>query len=171
MLLFLMLSMLFAQQGQDLSTLNTIFSFVFSICIGIFLGFILRRMIKIGAAIMGAIGGVFLAFAVHQLLFFFVSGRASTIILWTLSFIGAVGMAYLSTKQYKNILIFSTSFLGSYCVIRGISLFIPGSFPAESTILQKIADGTIDTTFYIYLSGFIILAGLGMVYQKKKTLS
>ena len=65
MLLFLMVSMLFAQQGQDLSTLNTIFSFLFSITIGVFLGFILKRMIKIGAAIMGAIGGVFLAFAVH----------------------------------------------------------------------------------------------------------
>jgi hypothetical protein len=75
-------------------------------------------------------------------------------------------MAYLSTKQFKNILIFSTSFLGSYFVIRGISNFIPNSFPAESTILQKIADGSISTSFYIYLSGFIILAGLGMVYQK-----
>jgi hypothetical protein len=31
-------------------------------------------MIKIGAAIMGAIGGVFMAFAVHQLLFFWVKG-------------------------------------------------------------------------------------------------
>lgn len=147
-----------------MSTLNTIFSFVFSVCIGVFLGFILKRMIKIGAAIMGAIGGVFLAFAVHQLLFFWVSGQASEIILWTLSVCGALGMAYLSTKQLKNILIFSTAFLGSYCVIRGISMFIPGSFPAESTILQKIADGSIDTTFYIYLAGFIVLAGLGMVY-------
>ena len=117
---------------------------------------------------MGAIGGVFLAFAVHQLLFFWVSGQASTVILWTLSVIGALGMAYLSTKQFKNILIFSTAFLGSYCVIRGISQFIPESFPAESTILQKIADGTIETSFYLYLSGFIILAGLGMVYQKNK---
>jgi len=34
-------------------------------------------MIKIGAAIMGAVGGVFLALAVHQLLFFWVSGKAS----------------------------------------------------------------------------------------------
>lgn len=77
-------------------------------------------------------------------------------------------MAYLSTKQLKNILIFSTAFLGSYCIIRGISMFIPDSFPAESTILQKIADGSIETSFYVYLSGFIILAGLGMVYQKNK---
>lgn len=82
--------------------------------------------------------------------------------------IGALGMAYLSTKQLKNILIFSTAFLGSYCVIRGISMFIPNSFPAESTILQKIADGSIETSFYVYMSGFIVLAGLGMVYQKNK---
>lgn len=117
---------------------------------------------------MGAIGGVFMAFAVHQLLFFWVKGQASQVILWTLSVIGALGMAYLSTKQLKNILIFSTAFLGSYFVIRGISMFIPNSFPAESTILQKIADGSIETSFYVYMSGFIVLAGLGMVYQKNK---
>jgi len=138
MLLFLMLSMLgsFTQKGEELTFLSTFASFVFSVMVGVFLGFILNRMIKIGAAIMGAIGGVFLAFTVHQLLFFWLSGRASQIILWILSVGGAVGMAYLSKKHYDIILIFSTSLLGAYSVIRGISLFIPGSFPNETEILS-----------------------------------
>lgn len=73
-------------------------------------------------------------------------------------------MAYLSKKHYDVILIFSTSLLGAYSIIRGLSLFIPGSFPNETDILSQIADGSIETSFYLYISGFIVISALGMVY-------
>jgi hypothetical protein len=57
-----------------LTFLGTLFSFAFSFAMAAFLGYILYRMLDIGAAIMGAIGGVFLALAINQVLFFWVEG-------------------------------------------------------------------------------------------------
>jgi hypothetical protein len=53
--------MLASKNGKELDFLSTLFSYVVSLCMGVFVGYILKRMLKIGAAIMGAIGGVFLA--------------------------------------------------------------------------------------------------------------
>jgi hypothetical protein len=67
MLLFSMLTMLssLGDKEAELSFLSSLFSFLFSLCMGLFLGFILQRMLDIGAAIMGGIGGFFLAFLIN----------------------------------------------------------------------------------------------------------
>ena len=43
---------------------------------------------------MGAIGGVFLALTVNQVLFFWVSGQASEILFWTMAFLMGGYLAY-----------------------------------------------------------------------------
>lgn len=65
MLLFQFLNMLSSKSGAELSFLGSVFSYVFSIAMSGFLGYILFRMLRIGAAILGAIGGVFLAFPIN----------------------------------------------------------------------------------------------------------
>ena len=110
-----------------------------------------------------------MAFTVHGILFFWLSNKqANQIILWLMSLVGALGMAYLSKKQFENIVIFGTALLGSYCVIRGVSFLIPGTFPAESTLVDKISSGDINPSFYGYLAGFIALSIGGIFYQKKQ---
>ena len=168
MLLFQFLSMLSSKQGSELSFLGSLFSYAFSLAMAIFLGYILYRMLDIGAAIMGAIGGVFLALTVNQVLFFWVDGQASEIIFWTLALLLGVYLAYLSKVQYHNIVILGTAVLGAYSTVRGLSLFFPGTFPVETEIFKQIAEDTIDPLFYSYVAGFIVTSIVGALYQKRQ---
>ncbi len=146
MLLFLMLSMLtsFSQKGTDLSIIGSILSFVFSLCMGVFLGFILRKMEKIAAIILAAICGVFLAFFLYNLLFFWLNNKSvGQGILALMSLVAALKMAQLTNNYFEKILMGGTAVLGAYCVIRGVSFLIPGTFPGESTIVDKIINGDI----------------------------
>lgn len=55
--------------------------------------------------------------------------------------------------------------------IRGISLFIPGSYPNEFDLINEIEAGAVDTIngwFYLYL-GFMVLVGfVGLIVQCKQ---
>jgi hypothetical protein len=144
------------------------FSYAFSLAMAVFLGYILYRMLDIGAAIMGAIGGIFLALTVNQVLFFWVDGQASEIIFWTLALLLGGYLAYLSKVQYQNIVILGTAVLGAYSTVRGLSLFFPGTFPPETEILKQIADDTIDPLFYSYVAAFIVTSIVGALYQKRQ---
>ena len=73
----------------------------------------------------------------------------------------------------KAIVIFATSFIGSYCFIRGISLFA-GGYPSEFTIIDlKSKDETeqIDELFtwrvYVYLAFIVICTVLSIIAQFK----
>jgi hypothetical protein len=135
-------------------------SYVFSMVIGVFVGFILTKMLRVGAAIMGAIGGLFVGLTLAGLLFFWTD---SVIPFYVLSTIGVVAMAVLSLKHYDNIVIIGTSMLGSYCFVRGFSLFI-GGFPPEHTIVDTFIKGDFTTEFIIYMALFIITTAVGIFY-------
>jgi hypothetical protein len=171
LILFSMLSMLDSfsnreevKQKQSLSFTETMFSYVFSIVIGVFVGFILTKMLRVGAAIMGAIGGLFAGLTLAGLLFFWTD---SPIPFYVLSTIGVIAMAILSLRHYDNIVIIGTSMLGSYCFVRGFSLFI-GGFPPENTIVDTFIKGDFTTEFIIYIALFIITTAVGIFYQRRQ---
>ena len=171
LILFSMLSMLDSfsnreevKQKQSLSFTETMFSYVFSIVIGVFVGFILTKMLRVGAAIMGAIGGLFAGLTLAGLLFFWTD---SAIPFYVLSTIGVIAMAVLSLRHYDNIVIIGTSMLGSYCFVRGFSLFI-GGFPPENTIVDTFIKGDFTTEFIIYIALFIITTAVGIFYQRRQ---
>ena len=49
-------------------------------------------------------------------------------------------MAFLSFKFYDFIVIFGTSFIGAFGIIRGIA-FIAGAYPSEWEIVSSIKSG------------------------------
>ncbi len=77
-------------------------------------------------------------------------------------------LAFLSKREYDLIVIVGTAILGAYSIIRGVSLFFPETFPAESQILKEIADGTIDPVFYSYVAAFVLTSIVGGFYQYRK---
>ena len=97
-------------------------------------------MLHIGAAILGAIGGVFVGIALYNLLFFY--SAPNTYLLTALCVFGAIIMAFLSFHFYDAIVILSTAFVGSYTLVRGSSLFI-GYFPSEYGMIMKFAEGAL----------------------------
>lgn len=171
MLLFTMLSMFESVRVEDkggkleLTMIGTTFTYLASMSIGVFLGFILQRMLKIGAGIISFIGGYLISIPIINLLFGWVDSEG---FLSVLSFIIAGACAFLSLRQYDNILIFGTSVLGSYMFVRGFSLFIKDSFPPESEVFERIATGDLPTLFYVYLSVFTAMVGLGVFFQRNQ---
>lgn len=167
-LLFTMLSMFESAGNQKihLTALGTFASYAVSAGVGIFVGFILQRMLKIGAAIIGAVGGFFISIPLSQVLLGWADSDA---LLFGVSVISAIVMAFLSLRHYDDIVIFGTSVLGSYIFVRGISLFFEkGTFPPESEIFERIASGDVSTVFYVLLGTFSMFVGLGVFYQRKQ---
>ena len=167
-LLFTMLSMFESAGNQKihLTALGTLATYLVSAGVGIFVGYILKSILKVGAAIIGAVGGFFISIPLSQILLGWIGSDA---LLLSVSVLAAIAMAFLSLRHYDNIVIFGTSVLGSYIFVRGISLFLEkGTFPPESEIFERIATGDVSTVFYVLLGLFSMLVGLGVFYQRKQ---
>jgi len=73
---------------------------------------------------------------------------------------GAIAFA-LTLKFESHVIIFSTSFMGSYAVIRGISMYA-GGFPSEQELHALTESGAMKwdnfpKIFYLYLASIIVL--------------
>lgn len=80
-------------------------------------------------------------------------------------------MVCLALVLSKIMIIFSTSLIGSYAVVRGISLFV-GGFPNEFTVIDLAKAGEtgqladlLDWEMYSYLIGIVLLTALSMFLQ------
>merc|ERR1711907_422791 len=88
---------------------------------------------------------------------------------------GVVGLAFVcaivAAVVEKHVIILITSFVGSYCFVRGISLYA-GGFPNEAELETDVKDGKINWSsfskwFYVYLAGIIVMTIFGLIYQCK----
>lgn len=139
MLLFSMLQMFDSIEGPQ-KTDHVLFDFasiLVSLTIGLFLGFIQMRMLKLGASILGAVGSFFIGMTLYQLLLFFTK---SYILLMIISISFAILGFILSFRFYDKIVIFGTAFIGAYSLVRGASLIF-GHYPNEFEMFKMIAHG------------------------------
>jgi membrane-bound ClpP family serine protease len=74
------------------------FSFLVASITGLFVGFILTKMLKIGAAIIGAVGGAFLSLTLYNLLFLHTDSK---VLLIAMSIMMAVICAVVSFRFYE----------------------------------------------------------------------
>ncbi len=144
-----------------------------ALVIGIFAGyFVAQHKEKILALILGGVSGFFLG----QLLFNLFGNRfGENLLLVNIIFIVVciVVLVLLTFILHKLIFIFSTSLIGAYATIRGVSFFA-GGFPSEFTIMDLASSGEkeqlaelLDWPIYVYLSSIVILTGLSMYIQFK----
>ena len=73
----------------------------------------------------------------------------------------------------ETVVIISTSFIGSYCIVKGISLYA-GGFPNESYVIDLIKNKEFDTLnevltpiVYVYMVGWLVLFLVGLAVQNK----
>jgi hypothetical protein len=131
------------------------------------IGWSIMRARKYGIGLVSAWGGVMVGFIITTA---FVVGPA-----WAYYLILAVSGAlafYVAIKVEKTVVIISTSFIGAYGIVRGVSLYV-GGFPSETDLHEEISTGVIDFNnfskkFYIYLGAILVATIIGVVYQKKK---
>ena len=76
---------------------------------------------------------------------------------------------FLACTTFDPVLIISTSVLGAYGMMRGISLYAPGYYN-EFTIAQMIKDGVItdvDPWYWAYIAFFFLSMVFGLTVQCK----
>ena len=90
---------------------------------------------------------------------------------WSIIIGCGAAMAITAFFIEKKVIMFVTSFSGSYFLIRGISLYA-GGFPNESELHKEIQSGAIDwqsfdKAFYGYMAGIVVLTILSLYFQVK----
>jgi len=108
--------------------------------LAIVVGYIMKtKFLKLGFMILGGVGGFFLGSLLYSLLL--VELSSSIAVMWcTILFFMIIG-ACLGYKFESEIVILSTSFIGSYIFVRGFSIFI-GGYPNEIQMMNDIQTGT-----------------------------
>lgn len=141
--------------------------------IGLFAGYyVSQNKEKILSIVVGGLSGFFLGEFLFNL---FGNKFGSHLMLINILFIVIciIVLVVLSLIFSKFIIIFSTSLIGAYGIIRGISFFA-GGFPSEFTIIDLSAAGETEQLkkllsweIYVYLSSIVVLTGLSIFIQYK----
>lgn len=129
-------------------------------------GFLCWRLFKVGVAILGGSLGVILALLLHLLVFArFLSAYGNTPLIVAAVFLG-LGVGALGLRFLRKTMVVATSTLGAYGTMRGVSLFVPGSFLAELTLAKRIQDGQqLPDSMDGYLGGVAAMAIVGVLVQ------
>jgi hypothetical protein len=134
-----------------------------SILIGLLGGFLLYKCQRLGAAVIGGWGGFLLGVVFYTTVLWAVT---SEVAFWIISITCALIAAGLSFVFYFHAVILSTSFVGSYFFVRGISLYA-GGYPNEWALIEMIKSGAISHIsywFYLYLFFIIVLTVLTAIF-------
>lgn len=137
-----------------------------SILLGLVGGFVLYKCQRLGASVIGGWGGFLLGIVFVTTVLW---SASSEVAFWIISISFALIAAALAFVFYYHAVILSTSFVGSYFFIRGISLYA-GGFPNEWALIEQIKTGAIahiSYWFYLYLFFIIVCSVLCTCFQYK----
>lgn len=138
--------------------------------LGISIGICLKTMVSIFFIGIGGFMGYVVAMFLYNTVLNHIHSNPTVVFWVTVGVLVLLGMI-IGYKFLKVLFIFTTSFFGSYLVIRALSFWI-GGFPSESLVIDLINSQEWDTlgnvltpVVYAYISGWVILTGLSMWYQ------
>lgn len=144
----------------------------FSVALGVVIGFVFSYYKKFFYAVFGAVLGFILASFIYILLLRLINIDPN-LMYWLTVGIFVVAFSLLTVFFHKYLIIIATSIVGSYSFVRGISLFT-GGYPSEFLIIDYIKKGeweqlaaSVTWAFYVFISCFIILSILCIVFQFK----
>jgi len=136
--------------------------------IGIIAGVFIGKKRKWGIAVVGAFGGVMLGLLLTTI---FGSLISNAVVYYLIIAVCGILAFLIAFKVEKFVLILSTSFIGSYFIVRGISMYA-GGFPSETSLHTMVRDGLVDWStfpkiFFAYLAGIFVLTIGTTVFQFK----
>lgn len=111
-----------------------------SLIIGLVVGFLMTKLQRVGAALLAAWGGFMAGLLLNETVLYLFK---SNWVFWLVCVGCAVVAAALVFVAYNHVIILSTSLVGSYFFIRGISMYA-GHFPNEYTLVKDIKSGVIE---------------------------
>lgn len=143
-----------------------------SVAFGILVMVLLGKYEWIGRGLLGGLLGFVSGLFVYNLALRFIQSNPTVVFWLTMVVCIAIGI-FITIWIGKPILVISTSIIGSYGIIRGIS-FMAGGFPDEREVYDLGQKGEWDQMsdllslyVYIYLGVFVVLSIVGMIIQFK----
>lgn len=141
---------------------------VFAVCfiLGCIVGLLLAKLSKLGVAIIAGWGGFCLGLILYNSFMYKLDGD-KRIVFWIFNISMAIIAGVLSIFLFDHAIIISTSIVGSYAFIRGISLYA-GGFPDELDLIKMLEAGdgaSIDPRFYGYMAGFLVASIICIILQ------
>lgn len=141
-----------------------VLSFVVALALAVFAGWFLKKIRRVGLCLLGTAGGFFGGFLLYTFVFAQWLDHVAVLIVLTVV-LAALG-GFLAWKFDRHIIIYITSFLGAYALVRGVSVFA-GKFPNELVLYGQLTSGTFDglnNEFYIYFGAIVVTGILGCVF-------
>lgn len=128
------------------------------------MGIVAVRYKKIGFFGIGFGLGSIIALFLYQYIIAQIWDNVGDIFLYVLAITLGICGGLLALKIWKQMAVFSTSVVGSYFVVRSVSVYI-GGFPGEIELANGVA--IVSGWVYLYLVFIVGIAVLGMRYQFK----
>lgn len=143
---------------------------VFSVCavVGVCIGILLAFLVRLGVGVLAAWGGFCVGLILYNAFLYKIDNDAN-VAFWCFTIGFAVIAAVLSLWLFWHAIIIATSIIGSYGLIRGISMYL-GGFPDEMELYYLLKMGKLDSVpyqFYIYMIFFVLVAILFIIFQYK----
>ncbi len=142
-------------------------SFLLALIGAIVAAIIVRRFFFYGFVFLGFAAGYFAGTLFYTLVFVAWLQSEAALLIISLGF--AFTGAFLCYKFKDQLAILTTSALGAYAFVRGISMFV-GNYPNEITLYQEIQNGTatFDAYFLGYVAGMVVVFVAGTIVQTKR---
>lgn len=162
----------FNHTGIQLYTWQFWLVIVIAVAFGCLIGYIMSYFIWLPGVVFGALLGFVLTFFIFNLCLRFIESNP-TAVFWVTLVVCLVGGSLFGYFYQEEICIVSTSIVGAYAIVRGISFWC-GGFPDERQVYELGQKGEWDqmhnlltNEIYAYLAGFLILSAVGMIVQFK----
>ena len=143
-----------------------VFCFILAFVLAVLVGWFVKKIRRVGAAVLGAVVGFFLGFTLYNFVFALWFEHVAALVL--IAFGCSIAGAYLAWVKDKLIVVYLTALLGAYCLVRGISVFA-GGYPNEISMFTQLVQGVFELppAYFGYLCGFVVTALVGVVVQHK----
>lgn len=116
---------------------------------------------------MGTLGGYTCGVLLNESVIYLTGSIA---VLWFMNIFCAIVASVAAWKFFDKGIIFATSLIGSFFIMRGIGMYA-GGFPNEYILMAMIRAGVmnyIPSIFYAYLAGIIVLTAIASFAQLKQ---
>jgi hypothetical protein len=170
-LIFILVFVFIVPNGVSVAVLWVVFGC--SLLLGLVGAYFIARYNKfVIGIVIGAFSGYVLGYLLYNIAFKYIPGN-QTLILWLTVGVCMIILAVLSYFLFDHLIIITTSFIGAYAVIRGISFFA-GEFPNEAYVIDLYKNEEYDQLkellswyVYLYIGCWAIAFGVGVFTQYK----
>jgi len=137
-----------------------------SVALGLVAGALSVMLEKYAAAILAGWGGFLLGVMLNETVLWLAQANW---LFWVVNIVSAIVFAILGFVFIDHAIVFATSFIGAYMMMKGIGI-MAGGFPNIYVLIEMIRSGaldSIDPVFYAYMVGVIIMTIICIVFQWK----